>query len=199
MNAHMTHDNSITRNSLRTASKALEQLLADAATIERCDAIIDTIATALSSGCKVIACGNGGSMCDASHFVEELTGRFRCDRPAIAALAINDAGHITCTANDYGFDFVFSRAIEALGKPGDVLIALSTSGNSPNILKALSAARNRGVMSIALLGKGGGEAKSMADIPVIVPGETSDRIQELHMLLLHIFVEGVEMRMGFAK
>lgn len=173
-------------------------LISDASTIDQCDAVIDAIAGSLMAGCKVIACGNGGSMCDASHFVEELTGRFRSDRPAIAALAINDAGHITCTANDYGFDFIFSRAIDALGKPGDVLIALSTSGNSPNILKALESARNRGVKSVALLGKAGGQAKAIADISVIVPGDTSDRIQELHMLLLHIFVEGVEKRMGFS-
>ncbi|MFN9992121.1 MAG: SIS domain-containing protein [Phycisphaerales bacterium] len=194
----MSESNSITRTSLRSASRALEMLINDASTIDQCDAVIDAIAGSLMAGCKVIACGNGGSMCDASHFVEELTGRFRSDRPAIAALAINDAGHITCTANDYGFDFIFSRAIDALGKPGDVLIALSTSGNSPNILKALESARNRGVKSVVLLGKGGGQAKAIADISVIVPGDTSDRIQELHMLLLHIFVEGVEKRMGFS-
>lgn len=195
----MTHESSITHRSLQEALTALNSLLSNAATIERCDASIDALASALSSGCKVIACGNGGSMCDASHFVEELTGRFRADRPSLAAIAINDAGHITCTANDYGFDVVFSRAIDALGKPGDILIALSTSGNSPNIVKALESARIRGMRSIALLGKAGGKAIQLADISIVVPGDTSDRIQELHMLLLHIFVEGIEKRLGYAK
>ena len=141
-------------------------------------------------------CGNGGSLCDATHFAEELTGRFRNDRPPLPAIALSDAGHITCTANDYGFEFVFSRGIEALGKPGDVLILLSTSGNSPNILNAAKAGREKHMWVFGLLGKGGGAVKPLCDECVVVPGETSDRIQELHMLALHTVVEGIERLMA---
>jgi D-sedoheptulose 7-phosphate isomerase len=143
-------------------------------------------------GHKVLICGNGGSACDAAHFAEELTGRFRHDRAPLAAIACTDFGHITCTANDYGFDQVFSRWVQALGKPGDTLILLSTSGNSPNILAAAEAAKARGLATIALLGKDGGALAGRCDHQLIVPGDTSDRIQELHMLTLHILVEAVE-------
>ncbi len=146
-------------------------------------------------GGKVMACGNGGSACDAMHFCEELTGRFRKERPPLAAIACIDPGHITCTANDYGFDQVYSRWVQALGRKGDVLLVLSTSGNSPNILNALSAAKDCGMSTAAFLGRGGGKAAGQADFEWIVPGEQSDRIQELHMLLLHALVEAVERRL----
>lgn len=156
------------------------------------EAAVAACAQSLRAGGKIIACGNGGSLADAVHFAEELTGRFRADRPPIAALALADAGHITCTANDYGFERIFERGVEALGRPGDVLVALSTSGNSPNIRRALAAAKARRMRTITLLGKGGGALRGEADIELIAPGETADRIQELHMLVLHTIVEGIE-------
>lgn len=171
---------------------------ADGALLGRVDACVEQIAAALAKGGKVLICGNGGSLADATHFAEELTGRFRKDRPALAAIAIADAGHLTCTANDFGFDRVFSRGVEALGRPGDVLIVLSTSGNSMNVKLALDAAKERGLSTIALLGKTGGQCKGLATCEFIVPGATADRIQELHMLILHTLVEGVEVALGLA-
>jgi D-sedoheptulose 7-phosphate isomerase len=178
--------------SLRDARLALDALLADDSALVAINAIAADLAQTLREGHKLLICGNGGSACDAAHFAEELTGRFRNDRPALAAIACNDASHITCTANDFGFDHVFSRWVEALARPGDALIVLSTSGNSPNILKALDAARDRNVATIALLGKDGGAARARASRSLVVPGQTSDRIQELHMLVLHAWVEAIE-------
>jgi len=177
---------------LATVAAADQSLLAGV------DACVEQIAATLAKGGKVLICGNGGSLADATHFAEELTGRFRKDRPALAAIAIADAGHLTCTANDFGFDRVFSRGVEALGRPGDVLIALSTSGNSKNVLLALEAAKERGMSTISLLGKSGGHCKGLATREITVPGETADRIQELHMLILHTLVEGVEKALGLA-
>lgn len=157
--------------------------------------IAGLISRSVRGGGKVMICGNGGSLCDAAHFAEELTGRFRADRPAIAAIALTDPGHLTCVANDYGFDAVFSRGVEALGRPGDVLVVLSTSGNSPNILNAVTAAKGRGMLVVTLLGRGGGKLAQqcgMADVELMAPGLTADRIQELHMLALHTIVELVE-------
>lgn len=177
---------------LATVAAADQSLLAGV------DACVEQIAATLAKGGKVLICGNGGSLADATHFAEELTGRFRKDRPALAAIAIADAGHLTCTANDFGFDRVFSRGVEALGRPGDVLIALSTSGNSKNVLLALEAAKERGMSTISLLGRSGGHCKGLATREITVPGETADRIQELHMLILHTLVEGVEKALGLA-
>lgn len=180
------------------ARACLDSLLADRASIERLHAVADLIAATFKSGRKVLICGNGGSACDAAHFAEELTGRFRApppghpDRPPLPALACTDAGHITCTANDFGFEQVFARWIGAFGAPGDCLIVLSTSGRSDNILRALDAAKIIGMTTIALLGQTGGPALPRADHAVIVPGRTADRIQELHMLILHAIVEHVE-------
>ena len=146
----------------------------------------------LRAGRKIMICGNGGSMCDAAHFAEELTGRYRKDRRPLPALACTDPGHITCTANDYGFEEVFSRWIEALGQDADCLIVLSTSGNSKNCIRAVEAARGRKMPTIALLGNSGGAIKAMVNHAIVVPGDTADRIQELHMLILHAWVEAVE-------
>lgn len=180
------------------ARAALDALLADRAAMERLHAIAELIAATFKSGRKVLICGNGGSACDAAHFAEELTGRFRApppgrpDRRPLPALACTDPGHITCTANDFGFEHVFARWVGAFGQPGDCLIVLSTSGNSDNILRALDAGKVSGMTTIALLGKTGGPALARADHAVIVPGQGSDRIQELHMLILHAIVEHVE-------
>jgi len=162
------------------------------ATLER---IADRVAERLSKGHKILACGNGGSAADAMHFCEELTGRYRDDRPPIAAVACVDVGHITCTANDYGFERVFSRGVEGLGREGDALFVLSTSGRSRNILLAVEAARSRGVLTVGLLGKGGGVLRGLCDHEIVAPGETSDRIQELHMLALHAMVGALERRL----
>ena len=150
----------------------------------------------LERGGKLLACGNGGSMCDAMHFAEEWTGRFRRDREPLPALAFSDPGQLTCIANDFGFDEVFARSVAAYGRTGDLLVALSTSGSSPNVLRALSAARERGIATVALLGKGGGAAKDLADVAIVVPhASSSDRIQELHIKVLHIVIEAVERRL----
>lgn len=145
-----------------------------------------------TKGNKVLICGNGGSNCDALHFTEEFTGRFRGDRKALPAIAISDSSHITCVGNDYGFDYIFSRGVEAYGKEGDMFFGISTSGNSPNVIKAVEAAKKLGMKTCVLLGKDGGKLKGMCDYEFIIPGKTSDRIQEIHMMILHIIIEGVE-------
>ena len=151
---------------------------------------------ALSDGKKLLACGNGGSMCDAMHFAEEWTGRFRGDRDPLPALAFSDPAQLTCIANDFGFDEVFARQVAAHGREGDLLVVLSTSGESPNILRALEEARARGVKTIGLLGKGGGAALTLSDVAIVVPSATtSDRIQELHINVLHAVIEAVERRL----
>jgi D-sedoheptulose 7-phosphate isomerase len=162
---------------------------ANLATVDRWAALLHE---RLAAGNKVLLCGNGGSACDAAHFAEELTGRFRADRPPLAAITCTDIGHITCTANDYGFEHVFSRWITALARPGDCVILLSTSGNSPNLIHAARAARSARASTLALLGKDGGDLKPLCEHHLIFPGDTSDRIQELHMLTLHTLVEGIE-------
>ena len=150
----------------------------------------------LRGGGLIMSCGNGGSMCDAMHFAEEWTGRFRADRKALPALAFSDPSQLTCIGNDFGFDELFARQVEAHGKPGDLLVAISTSGNSPNILRACAAARELGVKTVGLLGKGGGELLGAVDIPIVVPlATTSDRIQEVHIKILHIAIEAVERSM----
>ena len=156
------------------------------------------LAERLRAGGKILAIGNGGSACDAMHFCEELTGRFRKDRPPIAAIACADVGHITCTANDFGYDEVFARWIDALARPGDALVALTTSGNSENVLRAVQRASRRGIATIALLGRGGGRLLGVCDIELIAPGATADRIQEVHKLVLHTLVEGIEHALGHA-
>lgn len=182
------------RKSFQDAADALGTLLNNRELIAEIDRTADLLGACISSGGKIMLCGNGGSLCDAVHFAEELTGRFRADRRPLPAIACADAGHITCTANDYGFEHVFSRWVEALGKPDDVLIVLSTSGNSANIVRSLAAAKHARMKTVSLLGKSGGALRGACDAEIIVPGATSDRIQELHMLILHAWVEGIEAR-----
>lgn len=183
---------SVFQAAIRDSAALLERLAGNAGAMAQVSAVGDLLVGMFRAGGKVMICGNGGSACDGAHFAEELTGRFRKDRPPLPALACTDVGHITCTANDYGFEHIFSRWVTALGRPGDVLILLSTSGNSPNLLRAREAGAQAGMTTVALLGKTGGELKGRCDHEVLVPGDTSDRIQELHMLLLHAFVEHVE-------
>jgi len=177
---------------LADAADLLDRLRADPATLAACERLAGALGACFRAGGKVLVCGNGGSSCDAAHFAEELTGRFRNDRPPLPAIACTDVGHITCTANDYGFDEVFARWVAALGRKGDLLIVLSTSGNSENIVRAAAAGAAAGMTTAALLGRDGGRLKGSCAIEIIVPGETSDRIQELHMLILHTTVQAVE-------
>lgn len=141
---------------------------------------------------RIFTCGNGGSLCDAIHFAEECVGKFRDDRRPLPAMALSDVGQITCTANDFGFTEVFSRPLSALGHPGDLLVALSTSGNSVNVVRAAETAKSRGMRVFGLLGRDGGELKAYCDIYLIAPGDTADRIQEIHIKVLHILIEHIE-------
>lgn len=151
------------------------------------------IAAALKAGNKVISCGNGGSHCDAMHFAEELSGRYRDERKSLAGIAISDPSHITCTANDYGFNFIFSRFVEGLGNPGDVLLGISTSGNSANVINAVEAAKAKGMKTIVLTGKDGGKLGSMADLEIRVEHfGYADRIQEVHIKVIHILILLIE-------
>jgi D-sedoheptulose 7-phosphate isomerase len=183
----------IIKANLAEAREVLDEFLADKGNIAAIEAAAGILTKSLTSGHKIISCGNGGSMTDAMHFAEELSGIFREKRPAIAALSISDPSHLTCTANDLGFDEVFSRYIEGLGQEGDVLLAISTSGNSINIIKAAEAAREKGMKVVGLTGKTGGLLAGMADAEIRVKGKKhSDRIQEVHIKVLHILVLLIE-------
>ncbi len=154
------------------------------------------MAEGFACGNKIIVAGNGGSLCDAAHFAEELTGYFRSERMALPAIALADPGHLTCTANDKGFEWVFARGVEAYGKPKDLFVGLTTSGNSPNLIRAFETAKERGLKTIAFLGKGGGKLKGVADLELIIENfTTSDRIQEAHMAAIHIVIEMMEAEM----
>lgn len=161
--------------------------------------VAEKIVRCYQLGGKLLIAGNGGSLCDAMHFAEEMTGQFRLKRRALPAIALGDAGHMSCVANDMGFELVFSRGVEALGKPEDLFIALSTSGNSENLVKALEKGKEMGLQTIAFLGKTGGKMKGMADLEWIVSGFSfSDRIQEAHMAAIHIIIEEVESQLFYS-
>lgn len=153
----------------------------------------DMLVNSIRKGGKVISCGNGGSMCDAMHFAEELTGRYREDRKAIPAFSVSDPSHISCTSNDYGYEFVFSRYIQALGKPGDVLLAISTSGNSKNIIQAIESAKAQGMKVVGLTGKDGGRMASLCDVEIRAPySKYADRAQEIHIKVIHALIDYIE-------
>jgi D-sedoheptulose 7-phosphate isomerase len=179
-------------NSLAEAQFLLQQFISDAGNIEKMSLLAEQISHIFLTGGKVLICGNGGSACDAMHFAEEFTGRFRKDRKPLPVIAFTDSSHITCVGNDYGFDEIFSRAVEAYVQPGDLVIGISTSGNSPNIIKALHKAGELHAFTFSLLGKDGGKLKGLCDGELIIAGNTSDRIQEIHMLVLHTVIEMVE-------
>ena len=181
--------------SLDSSRDVLAAFVADTANVEAMDRMGAALADCFRSGNKVLACGNGGSACDALHFCEELTGRFKGDRKALPAIPLLEGANITCIANDYGFESIFSRGVEAYGKPGDILLAISTSGNSVNVIKAVEAARKIGMTVHLMLGKDGGKLLGKGDGEVRVKSSDTERIQEVHMTVLHILIESIERRL----
>lgn len=178
---------------LSQARNELDSFINDSETVSSIAEAASIMASCLNNGGKIISCGNGGSLCDATHFAEELTGRFRNDRRPLPAMAINDPAYLTCVGNDYSFDVVFSRWIEAFGRSGDVLLAISTSGSSRNILKAAEAAKGLGMKVIALTSKKGKSLAGLADLAILAPDAPhSDRIQEIHIKVIHILIEAIE-------
>ena len=183
----------LSKNSFTEAARVLEVFISDDENFRKLDAAAQMLASSFRNKGKVISCGNGGSMCDAMHFAEELSGRFRADRPPLPALSISDASHISCVANDYGYTHVFSRFIEAVGQSGDVLLAISTSGNSENVIQAAKAAREKNMRIIALTGKDGGLLAHLADIEIRAPySDFADRAQEIHIKAIHYLIEKIE-------
>ncbi|MES2951571.1 MAG: SIS domain-containing protein [Pseudomonadota bacterium] len=179
--------------SLREAQTALDALLRNPSALASIEQAAATLISVFTAKGRVYACGNGGSMCDAMHFAEELTGRYRDDRAALPATAISDAGHLTCVGNDLGYEQVFSRYIEAHGRPGDCLVALSTSGTSKNIVRAAQAAQALGMQVIVLSGRPSPVLEALSSVYVNTPGgRYADRVQELHIKVLHILIELIE-------
>lgn len=189
---------SISMSTNQVANQFLQALetLQQFNTPENFEKIVDAgkiMVSSLQSNGKIISCGNGGSMCDAMHFAEELTGRYRNDRPSIAAIAISDPSHISCVANDYGFEYIFSRYIESIGKKGDVLLAISTSGNSKNVVNAIRAAKEKEMLVIGLTGKTGGDMATLCDVEIRAPhSEYADRAQEIHIKVIHALIDHIE-------
>jgi len=180
-------------SSLQEAQHALTQLLNDQATLSEIERVAALLIDVFEKKGRVYSCGNGGSMCDAMHFAEELTGRYRLDRPALAAAAISDVGHMSCVGNDLGYEQVFSRYIEAHGRAGDCLVALSTSGTSKNIIRAAQVAKSLGVRVVILSGRRNAELEALSDHYICTPaGRFADRVQELHIKVLHILIELIE-------
>ena len=184
---------SLIENNLKEAQKVLEQFISDNKNIEAIENAGKLLADSINTGNKIISCGNGGSMCDAMHFADELSGRLREDRRALPAISISDPSHLSCVGNDYGYESVFSRYIEALGNKGDVLVAISTSGNSANVIKAITSAKAKGMHVIGLTGKDGGKMAGLCDIEIRAPhSEYADRAQEIHIKVIHSLIHCVE-------
>jgi D-sedoheptulose 7-phosphate isomerase len=181
------------RDSLNEARAALDALLANEPALAAIARAADTLVGTFKAGGRVYACGNGGSMSDAMHFAEELTGRYRENRPSLPALAISDVGHLTCVANDFGYEQVFARFLEGHARAGDCLLAISTSGASANVIKAAGTAKARNTKVIALTGKAGSKLEAVADICICTPGgRYADRVQELHIKVIHILIDRIE-------
>ncbi|HGH5991832.1 D-sedoheptulose 7-phosphate isomerase [Morganella morganii] len=184
------------RGELTEAAATLDNFLKDENNIDAIRRAAVMLADSFKAGGKVMSCGNGGSHCDAMHFAEELTGRYRENRPGYPAIAISDVSHLSCVSNDFGYEYVFSRFVESVGREGDVLLGISTSGNSGNIIKAIEAARARGMKVITLTGKDGGKMAGSADIEIRVPHfGYADRIQEIHIKVIHILIMLIEKEM----
>ncbi len=175
------------------AAAVLQQFLADDANFQKIEAAGKLMVTAIQSGNKIISCGNGGSMCDAMHFAEELSGRYRDNRKALPAISISDPSHISCVGNDYGYAHVFSRYVEAVGQKGDVLLAITTSGNSENVLNAIAAAKAKGMKVVGLTGKDGGKMAGLCDVEIRAPHTPyADRAQEIHIKVIHSLIDYIE-------
>ncbi|WP_279084405.1 D-sedoheptulose 7-phosphate isomerase [Gilliamella apis] len=185
------------RDELNQAIDVLGNFVANDDNLKKIQQAAILIADSFKQGGKVLSCGNGGSHCDAMHFGEELTGRFRDNRPSYPAIAISDVSHISCVGNDYGFDYIFSRYVEGVGQKGDVLLGISTSGNSANVLKAIEAAKQKGMKVITLTGKDGGKMNGLADVDIRVPHfGYADRVQEIHIKVIHILILLIEKEMA---
>jgi len=179
--------------SLAESAASLAAFVAAEQNLRAAESFVDAAFRTFDSGARIFVCGNGGSMSDAMHFAAEWTGRFRQSRRALPAMALCDPSVLSCIANDFGYDEVFAREVAAYGKEGDLLLAISTSGSSPNVIRAVETAREGGMKTVGLLGKGGGKLLPMVDVPIVVPySKSSDRIQEVHIKILHIVIEAVE-------
>jgi D-sedoheptulose 7-phosphate isomerase len=192
----MTTPLDIVQANLKQSKQELENLLANPAALASVAAAAELIGAAFDRGGRVFSCGNGGSMCDAMHFAEELSGRYRNDRKALPAVSISDPSHISCVGNDYGYDFIFSRYLEAHARAGDVLLGISTSGKSANVIKAAEYAKAHGIHVVTLTGKPDSVLGGLATIDIVTPGNSgyADRVQELHIKVIHILIELVERR-----
>ena len=181
------------RHHFEQAHRLLEQVMNDEYFLQSVHRAGEAMSKAIHSGNKIMSCGNGGSMCDAMHFAEELTGRYRDNRAPIAAISISDPSHMSCVGNDYGYQYVFSRFVEGVGRPGDVLLAISTSGNSANVVEAARMAQSKGIVVVALTGKDGGVLAGCCDVEVRVPWmEYADRVQEVHIKVIHALIDYIE-------
>lgn len=181
------------RSHFTEAQDVLAQFLADDRNFEAIEKAGDLMVESLRNEGKILSCGNGGSLCDAMHFAEELTGRYRDNRPAIGAIAIADASHMACVGNDYGYEYVFSRYIEGVGRKGDVLLGISTSGNSANVIRAIEAAKDKGMVVIGLTGKDGGKMAGLCDVEIRAPkSQYADRAQEIHIKVIHSLIDHIE-------
>ncbi|MFN3316241.1 MAG: D-sedoheptulose 7-phosphate isomerase [Raineya sp.] len=181
------------------AQKVLNEFFSEPKNLEQIALTAQKMTEAIRNEKKIISCGNGGSHCDAMHFAEELSGKYRNDRKALPAITISDSGHLTCVGNDYGFEYVFARFVEAIGQEGDILVGISTSGNSANVLKAFEIARQKGITTIALTGKDGGKLAQLADFEIRVPHfGYADRIQEVHIKIIHIWIGLIEKSLEIA-
>lgn len=176
----------------KQAHNVLDQCIGNIAFLRSVEMAQEQLIKTFETNNKAMSCGNGGSFCDAMHFAEELTGRFQKDRAPLGAICLSDMGHATCVSNDYGYHFIFSRLVSALGKSGDTLLVISTSGNSENIIEAVREAHRMGVKTIGLLGKDGGKLKNLVDFPIVVPSSQTERIQEIHIKIIHLLIEGIE-------
>lgn len=188
------------KNNFLEAQSVLDQFISDEKNIEAIENAGQLMVNSLKSGNKIIACGNGGSMSDSMHFAEELTGRFRDSRKPIPAMSVSDPTHLSCTSNDYGYDYVFSRWVEAFGKEGDVLLGISTSGNSGNVIKACDVARQKGMKIVVLTGKDGGKLGSIGDVEIRAPkSEYADRAQEIHIKIIHSLIHYIELKLDLSE
>jgi D-sedoheptulose 7-phosphate isomerase len=182
------------------AMQTLQRFMEDAEQMNHIDRAAQAMLQAIKADGKILSCGNGGSHCDAMHFAEELTGRYRNHRPGIAAIAISDVSHISCVGNDYGYDQIFSRYVEAVGRKGDVLLAISSSGNSANVIKAIEAAKAKGITVVGLTGKDGGKMAGLVDIEIRAPhSEYADRAQEIHIKVIHALIDSIEVGLDYTN